>query len=247
VNDYGSYGPLPDGLGGPAGRRRRFRPLGCLTLLAGLAVLAAAAYALLSPFALHIGGRPAILDRTWHGVGAITATNGGRYVVYVSFRADVEHSGSSSDPYHCSQPGCDTIHGDGKLCTLSGTYPLEVEGEVYAWWSTDGALTHVRLSVPNSKGSTIVALFEGRWRGPHSCPRPTPPNSPWPSPGKGPSGRPGRPPTTASPGPRCATAARTTSPTPATPWPAVSPIARPRAGAPSRLRQRGSRACHIAG
>jgi len=166
VNDYGPYGPLPAGLGGPAGRRRRFRPLGCLTLLVILAVLAAAGYALLSPFALHIGGRSTLVDRTWRGVGAITATNGGQYAVYVSFRADVSHEGSSSDPYHCSQPGCDTIHGDGKLCTLSGTYPLEVEGEVYAWWSTDGALTHVRLSVPNSKGSTIVALFEGRWRGP---------------------------------------------------------------------------------
>jgi hypothetical protein len=161
VNDDGPYGPLPAGLGGPAGRRRRFRPrgpLGCLTLLVILAVLAAAAYALLSPFALHIGGRSTLVDRTWHGVGAITA---------VSFRADVSHEGGPSDPYHCSQPGCDTIHGDGKLCTRSGaTYPLEVEGEVYAWWSTDGALTHVRLSVPNSKGSTIVALFEGRWRGP---------------------------------------------------------------------------------
>jgi hypothetical protein len=150
----------------PAGPRRRFRPLGCLTLLVVLAVLAVGAYALLSPFALHIGGR-STLNRTWHGVGTISATNGGRYAVYVSFRADTERSGSPSDPYHCSQPGCDTIHGDGKLCTLSGkTYPLEVEGEIYAWWSTDGALTHVRLSVPNSTGSTIVALFEGKWRGP---------------------------------------------------------------------------------
>jgi hypothetical protein len=162
-----AYGAQPELLDGPVRpRRRRLRgPLGWLTLLVILAVLAAAAYALLSPFALHIGGR-STLDRTWHGVGAVTATNGGRYAVYVSFRADVEHSDSPGSPYHCSQPGCDAIHGEGKLCTLSGTtYPLEVEGEVYAWWSTDGALTHVRLSVPNSNGSTIVALFEGRWRG----------------------------------------------------------------------------------
>lgn len=166
MNDYGPYGPLPAGLGGPAGRRRRFRPLGCLALLVILAVLAAAAYVLPSPFALHIGGRTT-LDRTWQGVGTVTSANGGRYALYVRLRADVTREASPSDPYHCSQPGCDTIHGDGKLCTLSGaSYPLEVDGEVYAWWSTDRAITHVRLSVPNPHGSTSVAIFDGSWFGP---------------------------------------------------------------------------------
>ena len=158
---------VPDPALGAARPRRRLRgPLGCLALLVILAVLAAAVYILPSPWALHIGGR-FTPGRAWHGYGVVSATNGGRYALYVSFSADGPHEDSSSDPYRCSLPVCDSIHGDGKLCTISGTtYPLQLEGDVHAWWSTDGARTAVRLLAPGAHGPTFVALLDGTWHGP---------------------------------------------------------------------------------
>jgi hypothetical protein len=41
-----------------------------------------------------------------------------------------------------------------------------VEGEVRAWWSTDGARTAVRLPAPGAHGPTFVALLDGAWHGP---------------------------------------------------------------------------------
>lgn len=146
--------------------RRRMRPLGCLTLLVIVVVVGAAAVFLPNPWAFHIGGR-FTADRSWHGVGTITATNGGRYALYVGFQAELMHESSPSDPYRCSLPTCDAIHGEGKLCTLSGvTYPLIVDGQVHAWWATDGAGAGMQFSVPNRDGSTVVGVFAGQWRGP---------------------------------------------------------------------------------
>jgi hypothetical protein len=147
----------------PRGRLRR--PLGCLALVVILAVAGAADVFLPNPWVYHIGGQ-FTPGRSWHGVGTVAATNGGRYALYVGFQAELNHESSPSDPYHCSLPTCDAVEGEGKLCTLSGvTYPLIVSGQVHAWWATDGARTGVQLSVPNKDGSTVVAVFEGRWHG----------------------------------------------------------------------------------
>ena len=145
--------------------RRRLRPLGCLVLVAILAVAGAAAVFLPNPWVFRIGGQ-FTPGHNWHGVGTVAATNGGRYALYVGFKAELMHESSSSDPYRCSLPTCDVVEGEGKLCTLSGvTYPLLVSGQVHAWWATDGARTGLQLSVPTSDGSTVVAVFEGHWHG----------------------------------------------------------------------------------
>jgi hypothetical protein len=145
--------------------RRRLRPLGCLAALVILVVVGGALAFLPNPWVFHIGGQ-FTPDRSWHGVGTVSATNGGQYALYVGFKAELGHESSSSDPYHCHLPTCDTVEGEGKLCALSGmTYPLLVRGQVHTWWATDGARTGVQLSVPNPDGSTIIGVFEGHWRG----------------------------------------------------------------------------------
>jgi S-adenosyl methyltransferase len=37
---------------------------------------------------------------------------------------------------------------------------------VHAWWSADGAHTHLVLSVRNSGGSTVASVLDGKWEGP---------------------------------------------------------------------------------
>jgi hypothetical protein len=165
VDDYNEPA-APVWPGVPARRQRRLRPLGCLALLVIVVVVGAAAVWLPNPWVFHIGGR-FTADRSWHGVGTITATNGGRYVLYVGFQAELMHESHAGAPYHCGLPTCDTIEGEGKLCTLSGVaYPLTVRGQVHAWWATDRAGTGMQLFVPDHENSTVVGAFTGQWRGP---------------------------------------------------------------------------------
>lgn len=79
---------VPWGPYAPARPRRRLRPLGCLALLVILAVAGAADVFLPNPWAFHIGGQ-FTPDRSWHGVGTIDASNGGRYALCVGFKAEL--------------------------------------------------------------------------------------------------------------------------------------------------------------
>jgi hypothetical protein len=62
--------------------------------------------------------------------------------------------------------GCDTLHGNAKLCTENGsTYALKLTGAVHSWWSTDGASTNIDLTGKPLPQGWVVA-FKGKWAGP---------------------------------------------------------------------------------
>jgi hypothetical protein len=145
------------------GRRRRGR-LGCLSLLVILVLVIAAVYVLPNPWALHIGGRFTPLE-TWQGYGAVQASNGGRYMLYLNLRGGI--AGGEGGHLGCSGRGCDSLSGSAKLCTESGqTYTFEVTGAVHSWLSTDGAATAVDLTgSPPLPDGWVVALH-GVWHGP---------------------------------------------------------------------------------
>jgi hypothetical protein len=163
---YGPYGPIPDLGGIPRrrfGRRRRGR-LGCLPLLLIAVIALLAVYILPNPWALHIGGRFTPLE-TWQGFGAVRASDGGRYVLYVNLRGGVANG--EGGHLSCDGRGCDSLFGSAKLCTESGqTYKFAVTGGVHSWWSTDGAATSVDLTnSPPLPDGWVVALH-GAWQGP---------------------------------------------------------------------------------
>ncbi len=160
----GPYGPLPNLPGMPRrGFRRRGR-FGCLGLLVILIIVLAAVYILPNPWALHIGGRFTPTE-SWSGYGAVTASNGGRYVLFLNLRGGAANG--ESGHLSCSGHGCDSLFGSAQLCAKSGkTYTFEVSGAVHSWWSTDGAATSVDLTNSPPLPDGWVVAFHGKWTGP---------------------------------------------------------------------------------
>jgi hypothetical protein len=117
-------------------------------------------YVVPTPWALHIGGKFTPLEE-WDGVATVTATNGGRYVLFTHLQA-----GLMGARHPCSPgSGCDTLHGNAKLCTENGSrYSLTLSGQVHSWWSTDGANTSIDLTGKQLPDGWVVA-FKGKWAG----------------------------------------------------------------------------------
>lgn len=156
--DSATFPSLP-----PAPRRGARRSL---VLIGALLLVLAGGAILLPPWIFHIGGR-STPGMSWDGVGTVSATDGGRYVLsthLIGGPLGVTKSGRMS----CSGRGCDTLHGTAQLCTKSGkTYTFQLRGGVKAWWSTDGAATSVDLTSGTTKlPSGWVVAFHGSWHGP---------------------------------------------------------------------------------
>jgi hypothetical protein len=145
-------------------RRRRRHPF--LRMIRGLIVLVVLFFVVevgLNPWAFHIGGKPT-LTGSWSGFGTVQASNGGHYVLSISFRGGA----LSGDETGCDQFGCDNLRGTAKLCTSSGaTYTFPLTGHVHAWLSTDGSRTDLSLTGGSPKplpDGWVVAL-RGSWHG----------------------------------------------------------------------------------
>jgi hypothetical protein len=148
----------------PRRRRRGLRGLRVRWLL--LAALAAVLviYAGLTPWALHMGGRFTPLEE-WDGYGAVAASNGGHYLLFTHLHGGMVSN--SSGGLACDGFGhCDSLQGQGKLCTRSGhTYTFDLRGAVHGWWTTNGSRTSVDLTGPQLPDGWVVA-FSGVWHGP---------------------------------------------------------------------------------
>lgn len=130
-------------------------------------------YVVPTPWALHIGGRFTPLEQ-WDGLGAVRASNGGRYVLYTELQGGI--LGGGRDGPSCSFNGCDTLHGSAKMCTRRGTtISFGLSGNIDSWWSTDGASTSIDLTGGALPDGWVVA-FRGAWDGPQ-LPLKTPDNS----------------------------------------------------------------------
>jgi len=155
----------------PTGAAPRKRgPLGCGSLLLLLVLLPAGLQALLSPWALHLGGRSTPLGQ-WSGFGAVEASNGGRYVLFVDFSAGWILGRKSGGARHGGGLGghVDTLQGTGVICTESGvTHTFDLAGRVDAWRTTDGAKTflYLRHGAPERLPSGWDVAWHGAWNGP---------------------------------------------------------------------------------
>jgi hypothetical protein len=162
----GPYGPLPDLPGVRRPRFRRRHKLGCFGLLAVVAIAAFVVFVGLNPWALHIGNRLTVTE-TWQGYGTVSASNGGRYVLYLNLTGGYANSGSGNHLSCSGMGGCDSLKGSAKLCTRSGrTYTFELTGGIHAWWSTDGAATNIDLTNTPPLPDGWVVAFHGKWHGP---------------------------------------------------------------------------------
>jgi hypothetical protein len=143
-------------------RYRRGPRFGWRGLLVVVVVVILVVYIVPTPWALHIGGKFTPLE-DWDGVGSVSATNGGHYVLYTHLQGGLLGGGPHAD---CSfGGGCNTLHGNAKLCTQTGaTYSLNLSGDVHSWWSTDGATTSVDLTGKELPDGWVVA-FKGKWAG----------------------------------------------------------------------------------
>jgi hypothetical protein len=75
--------------------RFRRRRLGCLGALILVVIVLAVVYTLPNPWALHIGGRFTPTE-SWQGYGAVAASNGGRYELYLDLRGGLLSSVTST-------------------------------------------------------------------------------------------------------------------------------------------------------
>jgi hypothetical protein len=159
----GPYGRIPNLPGMRRLRRPRGR-FGCLALLVLIVIVLAVTYIVPNPWALHIGGRFTPTE-SWQGFGAVAASNGGHYELYLDLRGGLLNAGEHGRA-SCSGTGCDSLAGSAKLCGTSGkTYTFAISGAVHSWWSTDGAATSVDLTGSPLHDGIVVALH-GAWHGP---------------------------------------------------------------------------------
>lgn len=145
-------------------RPRRHPLLRLVRLLVLLAVLFLVLQAALNPWIFRIGGK-STPSMSWQGVGAVTASNGGHYVLYTHFNAGL--LSGAGDPA-CSQLGCDNLNGTAQLCTTGGArYTFELTGRVKAWLTTEGSKTALDLTggKPKPLPDGWVVALHGTWHG----------------------------------------------------------------------------------
>jgi hypothetical protein len=148
-------------------RRRRLRRVHLFGGLLSIVLLLLVGQIGLSPWVLHIGGRftPTM---SWSGYGTVTATNGGRYVLFTQFRTGLFLATAEAGGLACSRRGCDDLTGTASMCTPGGaTYTFALAGQVHTWLSTEGARTGLQLtgSQPRALPDGWVVAFTGKWHG----------------------------------------------------------------------------------
>ena len=153
------------GIAKPKPRSRRF---GMLHLGAVL-ILIYAVFALLDPWALHIGGSWTPL-LYWTGTGRLVTSSGSYPLIVTLFPS----SHGSTLRLDGLRP-ISGLQGQGWLCTPQGATRLTLSGTIYGGWrSTDHALMEFRLVESNSARDQLIGtnahrgyadLF-GYWHGP---------------------------------------------------------------------------------
>jgi len=145
-------------------RPRRHPLLRLLRLVIVLAILFIVLQAALNPWIFRIGGKftPSM---SWQGLGVVTASNGGRYVLYAHFTGGL--LSGDGDPA-CSQFGCDNLSGSARLCAINRKdYSFALSGQVKAWLSTNGTKTNLDLTggSPTPLPDGWVVALHGVWHG----------------------------------------------------------------------------------
>jgi hypothetical protein len=133
---------------------------GCFTTMVGTAlgaiIVGALSLIFLSPWALHMGGRPTPFLR-WHGVGKLASPDGANYALYL----DLSVSKLGADTSRVSN-----LNGSAKLCgPRLGTVSYHLMGTVYkAWVSAEDKRMVLHLYSPKD-GQKLDFDLEGSWQG----------------------------------------------------------------------------------
>ena len=132
---------------------RPFGKLGCFGGLVFAVGIVFALYALLTPWAFHIGGRWTPLPG-WTGVGTLRDSTGAQYGLYLAFAPEIRHGrggNSITGPAHPTP--ATSLRGDAKVCTSQGnTFAFQVSGDVYgAWRDIEGYEISLSLGGPRDQ------------------------------------------------------------------------------------------------
>ncbi|HVB42523.1 MAG TPA: hypothetical protein VNF47_07415 [Streptosporangiaceae bacterium] len=149
---------------GLSNRRRRHPVLRLVRLLLLLVLVYLVLQVAVNPWIFRIGGK-LTPSMSWQGVGVVTASNGGHYVLYTRFNGGF--LAGTGNPA-CSQFGCDNLKGSARLCTANGSrYTFALAGKVKAWLDTDGSKTSLDLTggSPKALPDGWVVALHGTWRG----------------------------------------------------------------------------------
>jgi len=144
-----------------------FRRLGCLGSLVAFTALAIVFFAVLAPWAFHMGGRWT-LTTAWHGVGRLRDSQGHEYGLYLTFFPDIGRRGNG--PHNGParpQPRYD-LRGNATVCTAQGTaFPFEISGDIYGVWR-DAEGKEIDLDLRQRIGDKIPRYFRlyGAFHGP---------------------------------------------------------------------------------
>jgi hypothetical protein len=149
-----------------------FRPLprlGCFGGLVLVFVVLLLVFAILAPWAFHIGGR--WTPGFWQGIGMLRTESGDAYPLYVYFFPGFR--GMSRLRLNGQRP-TNSLRGMGYLCSAQGvTQRMDLTGDIYGTYlNTDGNQTGFRLldwwgpfRINYYQHRRYFDLY-GRWRGP---------------------------------------------------------------------------------
>jgi hypothetical protein len=143
------------------------RRLGCIGSLIFAFAVVFALYALIAPWAYHIGGRWTLL--TWQGVGRLRDSIGQQYGLFVSFSPEIRHGRGAGVHVGPAMPTPQSpIRGSGMVCTAQGLrIPLDVRGDMYgAWLDAEGKLLVLDLKDKTNDKPKRHFSLHGSFHGP---------------------------------------------------------------------------------
>jgi hypothetical protein len=140
----------------------RLPRLGCFGSLVFTVAILLGVYAIVAPWAFHIGGR--LTPGIWWGVGRIRDSYGAQYGLYAYFspylRGGATRLGKMPWPRY-------SLRGSAWACTAAGAkYQFDLSGDIFgAWLDTDGKDVQIYLRERGRPKPTRRFSLYGRWNG----------------------------------------------------------------------------------
>jgi len=137
-------------------RSRHFIGLGTILLLCVAAMI------LISPWTLHMGGRPTP-SLIWHGYGKMATAHGVDSTFFLELNA--LSRGTQRAAKRAGWTRSDNIGGTAVLCINGDRIPFDVWGSVDAWLDADGRPMILHLTAPKDSPTRYSATLYGGWHG----------------------------------------------------------------------------------
>jgi len=142
--------------------------MGCIGSLLFVFLLVLALYALIVPWAFHIGGRWTPTT-SWQGVGRLRDSAGQQYGLQLSFFPDFSRRRGSGMHFGPAMPTPrSSLRGKALVCTAGGLrIPFDVRGDMYgAWLHSEGKLLRLDLGEQTKNKPKRHFTLHGSFHGP---------------------------------------------------------------------------------